>query len=50
MLSEKPEVRRVTVNAANGIIIDLPDWVWSKERQDAIAKARAQVARERAGK
>jgi hypothetical protein len=47
MLTEKPEVRRVTVDAASGIVIDLPEWVWNKDRQEAIAKARGQVARER---
>lgn len=46
MVTEKPEIRRAPGHQG-GIIIDLPEWVWSKERQDAIAKARAHVARER---
>lgn len=45
MVSEKPELRRIA--NGRGIVIDLPEWVWNKDRQTAIAKARAQVAAER---
>lgn len=36
--------------AGGGMLLNLPDWAWSKERQTAIRKAREQVARERAGR
>lgn len=31
----------------DGLVISLPEWAWSKERQKAIRAARDQVARER---
>lgn len=31
-----------------GLVIDLPEWAWNKERQKAIRAARAQVSKERA--
>ena len=31
----------------DGLVITLPEWAWSRERQKAIKAARDQVARER---
>lgn len=38
-----PEHRRTK----DGLLIDLPEWAWSKERQKAIKLARQQVQREK---
>lgn len=43
-VAEEPETRKT----ADGLVVTLPEWAWNAERQKAIAKAREQVARERA--
>lgn len=43
-VAEEPETHKTP----DGLIVTLPEWAWSAERQKAIRKAREQVSRERA--